>query len=66
MSYSVGERACHTGRCIKPTEATRLIVNMLVQMLFRLATELPLELITFRRRGGGGEGGGGGGGDGDE
>jgi hypothetical protein len=40
---------------------------MLVQMLFRLATELPLELITFRRRegeGGGGEGGGDGG-DGD-
>jgi hypothetical protein len=39
---------------------------MLIQMLFRLATELPLELITFRRRGeGGGEEGGDSGGDGD-
>jgi hypothetical protein len=25
-------------------------MNMLVQMLFHLATELPSELITFRRR----------------
>jgi hypothetical protein len=41
-------------------------MNMLVQMLFHLATELPSELITFRRRRrGGGGGGDSGGGDGD-